>query len=362
MERWNGEPIAVRPRSYSCNDIRMRDLHREAIISALAGEASLEELATLKKWRAASGGNEEAYQRIARLWSASAELAVAPSTVAPPSAKRLIETAKDRADSPKRGSARRDLGHFGRFGSALNWGYGWSAAAAATLAVGFLLGFWFFGDDRERAFGADVFVTGVDEIATVMLQDETVVRLAPSTRLTILDLSDVREVSLVGRAYFAVTSDQDRPFRIRLGTGDVVEVLGTRFDVMSRAEDVQVAVAEGEVRLGTLGTRVNLGANEVARITGGAIPKVERVENVYRVIDWLGPFLAFESTPMREVAIELRNRFGVEIEMADTEIAERTVTGWFADQDPEEIIGGICRVVAATCTLESGVHRMSLVR
>jgi len=339
----------------------MKSIDREAIISSLMGEASVEEIQRLIRWREASAENEATYQRIARTWTASGELGPAPMAEPAPDAASIVRAAA--AHAHVRPAARRRSAPE-RIGSALSrlltplfgWRPAWAAAALAVL-LGFLLLSRLAPTDP--GLRAETFVTGVDETATVVLDDQTVVRLASSSRMTI---GGLREVSLQGRAFFAVRSDGGRPFRVSLSTGDVVEVLGTRFDVMSGEEGLQVAVAEGTVRLGSSGRSIDVSTNQVARAESGQAPEVDQVPNVYQVIDWLGAFLAFESTPMRDVAEELRVRFGLQIEIVDAELADRTVTGWFADQTPEEIMGGICRAVAASCSVENGVHRMVVAR
>ena len=229
---------------------------------------------------------------------------------------------------------------------------------AAALVVGLAVGLW-MRYDRAAPFGPEALVTGANEVATVTLQDETVVRLAPGSRLTFFRDDDVREVSLTGRAYFAVAKDPSRPFRVRLPGGDV-EVLGTRFDVESRDADVQVAVVEGEVRVEAHGARLQLEANQVARVPGTGSPEVRRVEDPFEVITWLGVFLAFESTPIEQVAEEFGRRFDLQVEITDEALRGRTVTGWFADQTPAEMIAGICTVLEAECVLEEEIVRMRI--
>jgi ferric-dicitrate binding protein FerR (iron transport regulator) len=80
---------------------------------------------------------------------------------------------------------------------------------------------------------------------------------------------------------------------------------------------------------------------------------------MFQVIDWLGPFLAFESTPLRQVAQEFRERFGVHIEIIDDVLSDRTVTGWFSDLSVEEMVAGICAVVEAQCAIRDGTVRMA---
>jgi transmembrane sensor len=189
------------------------------------------------------------------------------------------------------------------------------------------------------------------------LGDETVVHLAPESRLEFAGVGYEREEALFGRAYFAVTPDAARPFRVRLPNG-TVEVLGTRFDVDSRGEGLQVAVVEGLVEMAADGGRVRLQANEMGFAVGQDAPRVERVADVYQVIGWLGRFLAFEGTPLSKVAEEIEHRFGMRIEITDSMLSARTVTGWFGDQSPQDLIQGICAAVAATCSIEQNAVRM----
>jgi transmembrane sensor len=221
--------------------------------------------------------------------------------------------------------------------------------------VGFGLGRWISTTPPEP-FGLEALMTDPTEVVTVTLADQTVVRLGPESTLRFPRSDGAREVALVGRAFFTVASDPARPFRVRLPSGDI-EVLGTRFDVQSRDQNLEVAVVEGQVRVQAHGARLDLEANEVARVPREGVPEVLRVEDPYEFIDWLGRFLAFESTPVGEVASEFERRFGLRIEVAD-ELRGRTLTGWFADQSPDEMLGGVCTVLEARCSFEDAVVRM----
>src|SRR5207247_1917000 len=86
-------------------------------------------------------------------------------------------------------------------------------------------------------FGAQEFVTGATEAATIHLRDGTVVRLAPQSRLRLTGVPGVREVTLDGRAYFAVAKLAGRPFTVKSRGGQAV-VLGTRFEVDARGEEM----------------------------------------------------------------------------------------------------------------------------
>lgn len=336
------------------------------LIRALLGEATRQEMRQVQAWRSQSPDNEDEYRRLVRLWSASEDLDL-ELTANPPAAREIIEEVSEKspenppepleyshpdAVATKASSSRR-----GQDRPRRAWMMG---GIAAALVLGIGLGTWIARDGRG-ASEPEVVVTGANDVATVTLQDQTVVRLAPQSRLAFSRDDDLREISLTGRAFLAVAEDSERPFRVRLPTGEV-EVLGTRFDVQSREDAVQVTVVEGNVRMQAQGAQLNVGASQVARISNTGVPEVQNVENVYEVIDWLGQFLAFESTPMEEIAVELERRFDIRIEIVDPALRRRTVTGWFADQSPESMIAGICTVVEARCSVQDGVVRMESAR
>lgn len=327
------------------------------IIAALTGEASEEDLRVLALWRSRSPSNEQEYRRLARLWLAAGETKTMPDAVSRRPSEELIMERAERAPTPLEPSRARPPSSSGGRARRVNRLVAiMGSGMAAALVVGIAAGGWLQQDPPP--FGPESLVTGANEVATVTLQDQTVVRLAPNSRLTFVPDEDVREVSLTGRAYFAVARDPSRPFRVHLPGGDI-EVLGTRFDVESRDADVQVAVVEGAVRVAAHGARLELEANQVARVPGTGTPEVRRVEDPFEVIGWLGAFLALESTPMEQVVEEFERRFGLRLEIEDDALRTQTLTGWFADQTPREMLAGICTVLEARCAVEGDVVRMS---
>jgi ferric-dicitrate binding protein FerR (iron transport regulator) len=70
--------------------------------------------------------------------------------------------------------------------------------------------------------------------------------------------------------------------------------------------------------------------------------------------DWVGKFLAFQSTPMREVAREIEETYGVRVVIEDSVLANRTVFGTFTDRDARYVIDAVCSVVNAMCVNRPG--------
>jgi transmembrane sensor len=163
---------------------------------------------------------------------------------------------------------------------------------------------------------------------------------------------DAREVRLEGRAHFSVAPDPARPFRVRTRAGDV-EVLGTRFDLSTREEDLQLIVVEGRVSLSAAGAAIEVGGGEISGIADGALIPPRRVMNPDSALQWVGTFLVFRSTPLADAAREVERVYGVSIRIPDPSIAARTVTATFADQDAAQVARVLCTIVGARCVTEA---------
>lgn len=302
------------------------DTDHPALIAVLIDQATVEERAEVEAWRAALPANDALFRRRDRVW------------------RQLGMLDGRRPTLPVALPRRRGRLH--------SW-IGLSAAALAAIVVGSLA--W----DREDGvlLGAESVVTGVGEVTTLTLNDGTVVRLGPESRLAFRGLDGSRDVFLEGQAYFAVQSGGEGPFRVHTAGGGLT-VLGTRFDVRARGSDVRVVVVQGRVEMDARGARVSVTRNQMGRIDDGGAPVVQAVDDVYEVTAWIGDFLAFESTPMSEVAAELQRRFGLQILIVDPRLEDDLVTGWFKDRSPEDMIASICWVVNARCTLSDGTVRM----
>jgi len=303
----------------------------------LRGEATPEELERLAGWRRASLRNERRYRQTVRLLEAARALGVGSAGARTPTAAELLAgSGAARARAVRRVAARAWLS--------------WGVAAAAVLAFVF---FHLRGapDPGVLVRGEAVVRTGSSELSTVELDDGSVVRLGPSSRLRVALREDVREVSLDGRAFFAVAPDPGRPFRIRTQAGDA-EVRGTRFEMSTREDSLWLVVVEGRVALSAGGEDVEVRGGEVGGIARGSVLRPRRVEDADGALEWVGKFLVFQSTPLRDAIREVEREYGVRVDIADPELAERTVTATFTNQSLAEVLDVLCSVVGARCTTD----------
>jgi ferric-dicitrate binding protein FerR (iron transport regulator) len=125
----------------------------------------------------------------------------------------------------------------------------------------------------------------------------------------------VREVDLEGEAYFEVTKDPSRMFRVNTGIIDV-EVYGTAFDIKNYDDEnkVEVTVETGKVGLvkdGIKLTELTKGKQAIYNEENNQIqlssPKVDVVTA------WKNNELIFDGTPFEEVIRYLERWYGVKI-------------------------------------------------
>jgi transmembrane sensor len=225
----------------------------------------------------------------------------------------------------------------------------WAAAAAAALLA----------LSRLDAVAVSERHATAGAAANVRLADGSAVRLAPYSRLEVLRGADGRDVRLVsGRAFFAVVKRDGRSFRVRSPAGDV-RVLGTRFDVRGHPSRTDLIVVDGRVELSTADARVIVRAGEASHAERGAVAATQRVDSVFTRLAWMGGEAVFNSTPLPQVADEIRQRFHVAVDV-DPALAAHTVTGTINARELRDVVSVVCRVVSATCDVDARNSRVTI--
>lgn len=309
------------------------------IARVLSGEASDIERQQVVRWRRESPENECTFQELEKVWRISALRMENERMPTPPPVERIVAAAEARRSDatplPRR-----------RLVPSVSWR--WAAvAAAATIVAG-------VGITTLRQTPDAVFFTGPDQTSTLSLNDGSVVRLGPDSRLQVW-AANHRTVSLDGTAFFAVSADSSNPYTIRTETG-IAEVLGTRFELRAGQDSLRLVVVEGRVALEAGGQQVEVGKGAMSSIVNGSAPAPPRAADVWDLLDWSGGLLIFQSTPLTEVFAEVSSQFGIAVNVRDSVLANRSVTAWFEDETLEEVVGTVCQVVGATCVIGDAVE------
>ncbi len=317
----------------------------ELILRSLQGRTDIHEERKLRSWLRASPQNRAYYDEVAQVWDVAERASPPVHSARPPTARELLErVAATTPPPPAAEPARRDR----------SW-QRWTAPLAAAAAVAVLaLGFGLFitsSEESDTFFGVAEFSTGSRERVTVRLGDGTIVRLGASSSLKVDGTGGERNVWLEGDAFFAVVHHPMAPFTVRTEAGTAT-VLGTRFDMRARGDDLRLVVVDGKVRVAGASADEDareVGPREMSSVVRGGSVEVTEVDDVYSLLDWLDEALVFQSTPLEQVAIELAYRYGVSVELVNPELAGRTITAWFTDESLEAAVTVICRAADVRC-------------
>lgn len=199
----------------------------------------------------------------------------------------------------------------------------YAAAAALVMMVGSAS--WMatqpglFADER----------TAAGESRIVSLPDGSQVELATASALSVDFSDDVRRVVLHdGEAFFTVTHNPDRPFRVEAAGGSVT-VLGTAFDVKNTGDRVAVAVERGRVEVaGATGSPVRLSPGETVQYGANGIDAPRTVAPDMIGL-WREGRLAFENAPLPQVLHDLERYRRGRIVVMGSGLDKLTVTGMF---------------------------------
>lgn len=316
----------------------------EAIARFYAGESTPGESAAVRGWLQAHPAEAAA---LSSLGDATGSLSRAtPPNLDVEGALRRVAERRDAADvvplDPHRTARRTQPAE----SPARPWRrYALLAAAAVVLVVGGRL-FWHSvrgaGYTTPSDAEARTFATNVGQRDSVRLPDGTRVVLAPETRLTIAAGygRNVREVGLIGEAYFDVPHDTERPFFVRAGRAAIRD-LGTTFTVRATGEQVRVAVTSGSVSLAPVlgdsavlvvlrpGDAGTLGADDRARVERGGAAETDTA--------WTRGRLVFREAPVATVRAELRRWYGIDLQL-DSSFASRHLSMTFDGESADRVL------------------------
>lgn len=180
----------------------------------------------------------------------------------------------------------------------------------------------------------------------LILPDGTRVHLNAGSRLVYPEFfaDKVREVFLVGEAFFDVENDQDKPFVVQ--TTDIrIRVLGTRFNVSAYPADniIETVLAEGKVRLELNSTGL---FSETTDVYPGQLAAFNRTERNIKLkaVDiqhytlWTEGLIKFESSDLSRVVKKLERYFNIRFRYSDPFLGQIKISGKLELSDNREIV------------------------
>jgi transmembrane sensor len=194
-------------------------------------------------------------------------------------------------------------------------------------------------------------MTATAEVRSLTLADGSRMILAPRSAIALDDTPGQRGVRLLqGEAYFEVTPDAARPFRVL--SGDVVTtVLGTEFEVARQDGATAVTVKGGRVRVEDASASppvsAQLSDGDWLRVSARGVPEQRRREPG-DVASWTSGLFVARNLPIGEIVDRLRAYYGGTIVVADDAFADRLVNGAYDLRLPEATLRNLAAAHDAT--------------
>ncbi|MEP3390642.1 MAG: FecR domain-containing protein [Reichenbachiella sp.] len=285
------------------------------ILAYLKGELNAKERQQVEQWVALSDANQRAFDEIEKIYLSS-EISF---TNFQPDVDRAWKSVANAIGESK--SAGQNILY--------------KVAAVITLIVG--LGFIVFQYQNQSE--QLIAKTTDGEIRKLELADGSIIWLNENSTFSYSKKmnEDQRVVSLDGQAYFDVAKDSERPFVI-LGEKATVEVLGTSFDLVSKATYANVNVTSGRVAFGSSSdeeVKVILEKGNQATFNGNKLAKNDSFND--NASSWMTKDFMFKSAPLSQVAETLSEHFNVKIKV-DEAIKNCLITSSFEDKELDEIL------------------------
>ncbi|CAG5001044.1 hypothetical protein DYBT9275_02583 [Dyadobacter sp. CECT 9275] len=217
----------------------------------------------------------------------------------------------------------------------------WFIAAASITLLG--LTAWFGRD----AVTYKTYDTAYGETKAFRLTDGTQVTLNANSSLKVPRFgfgSETREVVLSGEAFFNVTHTIDnKRFMVKTDENFEVMVLGTEFSVYTRRKGGKVLLKKGKVHVlfseGKQKKELIMHPGDLITMPkSDARPVLKTNADTKMLTAWMGNRFVFDKTPLSEVLNQLRERYGIQVEIKEEKFTTRTVSGTFQPQSGEELL------------------------
>lgn len=261
-------------------------------------------------WRASDARHSAAYERLQKLWGASAHL---PALVSqPPIADRRVFMRN---------------------------------AVGAGLAIAIM------GGSGRLVLGAHPFAdhrTRTGERSTVILADGSRIELSTATALRVDFTDSLRRIRLLeGEAWFQVAKDMARPFVVQAAGGRTT-ALGTAFAVAAGKNNATVSVTEHLVSVASGGAVKRVSQGQGVRYDRNGIGTPVTSDHVS--LAWRDGRLAFVNRPLGDVVAELDRWTGGNTMVLDKGLAASPVTLTIGIEDANDALSRLASILPVRIT------------
>jgi transmembrane sensor len=223
----------------------------------------------------------------------------------------------------------------------------WKSVVGLGAAAALALVFWSTRPDLESANAT--YTTAAGHHQSINLPDGSTLVLNSGSEVSVAFEAAERHVRLEhGEAHFYVAKDPTRPFLVSAGSV-TVKAVGTAFNVRRQAAAIEVLVTEGKVQVSR---------QDASHLTPDELEPIYLVAGERAFIDSVpaaslaqtqtpapsersaqrAPRLMFNNTPLSDVVDRFNHYSRVQMEIADPDLAHRSIGGNFDADNAESFI------------------------
>lgn len=322
----------------------------------LAGAAGSEELQQWLAWLNAKPEHQIIHQQALALWG---KAAFRPATL--PDVEQEWQKLRVRLSLPAAKTASLRPLASRRTASAkkrLIWARFGGLAIAASLLLFWLWHSLPLSTTRQEP-DRQVVATDFGQRARINLPDSTTIILNAHSSLrypATWHATTPREFELQGEAYFEVAARPAGPqhgFIVHTEDGDI-QAVGTRFVVHERGRGTRVVVEEGGVRVSVAeGAAVGQGNAVETLLRPQQLLEFQKGDSVLRpqVVNlglyttWWREELVLEDTPFEHIIRRLEETYGVNVEVKDQRLLQRTLSGSLENRNLDVITKALAKAL-----------------
>jgi transmembrane sensor len=219
------------------------------------------------------------------------------------------------------------------------WQYVKIAAVLSFVVVSSFVLWRVFQDNARTEFQ-----TSYGEIKDFVLEDGSKVTLNSNSHLYLSSdwsESEIREVTLEGEAFFDVVKTRDKKgFEVATNEDVRISVLGTKFNVNTRHEEVKVYLQSGQVKVNSgIGEATLLPGDFVMYKTGNSSLMINRqIKEATQLLSWKEEIFVFNDTPLADVVDELEDNYGFSVVLQDAKLNEKRITAKIPRKDVDVLL------------------------
>lgn len=157
----------------------------------------------------------------------------------------------------------------------------------------------------------------------------------------------IREVKLVGEAYFDIKHNPSKLFIVHAGN-ITTTVLGTAFNISTVNNNIVVTVTRGRVKVNNGKDNIAiLNKNEVIQYNiDGTYKETKNSASQESITNWTKQEMNFDHIPLSTIAQTLSKRYSVNINITDNELANRIfVSSFNGTENLSEVLTLLCELM-----------------